>query len=259
MRVLAARRYAHNGKRPCPGPGARRRWLHQEVARERAPSGWADRPVTLDPSAVLVVAASDVVRRGLVASLRADLALDVLAESGSEDDALEVVAHQAIDVAVVAMSLTDRHGIEVCRGVLECSGTTQVVVAANHVRDADLLEAFEAGARGFVVLDTAPSVIVPAVLAVHSGGVFVDPAVAGRLVRLASKGRRVRGPHGLTVQEQRVLALLPQGLTNREIAQELSISPETVKTHLRRAFTKIGAVDRIQAADLARRAGLDRP
>jgi DNA-binding NarL/FixJ family response regulator len=89
-----------------------------------------------------------------------------------------------------------------------------------------------------------------------TGGVFLDPMIAGRLVRLATTGGRAKGPFGLTLQEMRVLELLPRGFTNKEIGRELGVSAQTVKSHLGSAMRKLQVRDRVEAAAMARETGL---
>jgi DNA-binding NarL/FixJ family response regulator len=119
-----------------------------------------------------------------------------------------------------------------------------------------MLRAFAAGAKGFLVKESDPEVLRQALRMVAAGNTFVDPQVAGKLVAVATKGRRARGPYGLTLQEMRVLELLPKGLSNREIGTELSVSVETVKTHVRNAMRKLQVGDRAEAAAIAIREGL---
>jgi DNA-binding NarL/FixJ family response regulator len=119
-----------------------------------------------------------------------------------------------------------------------------------------LIQAFAAGAKGFVMKESQPAVLRDAVRVVSQGETFTDPRVGAKLVALASRNRRAKGPFGLTIQEMRVVEQLPRGLTNREIGSELGIAEDTVKTHLRHALRKLNARDRVEAAAIALREGL---
>lgn len=121
--------------------------------------------------------------------------------------------------------------------------------------DAALLTVLAAGANGYLVEESEPRMLHCAARAVATGGTFVDPRVAASLVRIAMGGR-FAGPFGLTVQEVKVLGFLPGGLKNREIAQRIGVSENTVKTHLRNALRKLGARDRAEGAAVAVRLGL---
>jgi DNA-binding NarL/FixJ family response regulator len=95
-----------------------------------------------------------------------------------------------------------------------------------------------------------------AVRALGDGGTFVDPRTAARVVEMAIRSTRPHGPHGLTAQEMRILRMLPRGLTNREIAAQLRVSTETVKSHIRSIFRKLQVSDRVDAARIAVREGM---
>lgn len=112
------------------------------------------------------------------------------------------------------------------------------------------------GAHGLLVEPVSPRLVRQAVLVAVRGGTFVDPRVARDLVDLALTGQRSHGPYGLTVQQLRVLERLPQGLTNREIGDQLGVSDHTVKGHVREILRKLDAADRVEATVIARRRGL---
>lgn len=117
---------------------------------------------------------------------------------------------------------------------------------------AELLELLRAGIAGVMLLDGSPVMVLAATFAVASGGIWLDPcsAIAGELVVAAFRGSQLRGPWGLSVQQLRVLRHVAQGATNREVADRLGISPETVKDHLGEAMRAMGAYDRLHAAAL---------
>lgn len=147
-------------------------------------------------------------------------------------------------------------GTEACSEILRRRPDTRVVMLTSFASTGALVQAFSAGAKGFVMKESQPAVLRDAVRAVAQGDTFTDPRVGAKLVALASRNRRTKGPFGLTLQEMRVLELLPRGLTNREIGNELGITEDTVKTHLRHALRKLKARDRVEAAAIALREGL---
>lgn len=219
--------------------------------------GRRQRPHDTGPSVVRMAVAEprEIVRFGLAAALGVhdDLSLEVTADIGG---LRRLLATDEMDLVVVDLALgeLDQLGLPSDHGPDE---ECPVIVLATRVNDAQMLDVFRQGARGLVLVDTAPSVLPIAVWAVAAGGIFIDPGLAGTLVTIACKGQP--GSHGafnLTVQQQRVLARLPDGLTNREIGEELGISPNTVKAHLRKAMAKIGAHDRIDAGEIVVREGL---
>jgi len=131
-----------------------------------------------------------------------------------------------------------------------------LIVVARTVSDARLLAAFGAGVCGMVLHDSEPTTLRGAVFAVGAGGTYVDPHLTGRLLQMAQRGRRAaEDPLGLTVQERRVLRLAAEHLTNRQIADELGLSVNTVKDHLSSAYGKLGVSGREDAVRLVREHG----
>ena len=162
----------------------------------------------------------------------------------------------APDVVVVAHRLPGTSAVEVCELLHGTDRAPAVVVVAVAPRAVLLRRAIQAGALGFVVADSAPDVLRDAVRTVSTGRPFFDPAVGRLVVELVARTPAERRPYGLTRAQLDVVALLPKGLRNREIAAELGITENTVKTHLRHALRKLGVRDRAQAAALAVREGL---
>lgn len=202
-------------------------------------------PQTTD---VLVIAEGGVVRLGLQAILERADGLRVRV-AGSGGPAVEEALSQPPSVVV----MSNAHAPLLLRQHADAAPFVVVVDAPTDVMVVDL---FAAGARGLVLSESAPDHLADAVRDVRAGRVHIDPGAAHALVAAALTGRRGRGPYGLTPREQRVLELLTEGGTNRDIAEHLGISPETVKSHVRNLMTKLGAADRHHAVDTAREYGL---
>ena len=206
---------------------------------------------------ILVVDDHPVVREGVIAVLAGEPDFDVAGEATTPDEALRATRDLDPDIVVLDLRLgASGGGTELCTALRSMSPRVRVVVLTSYPTEATMLAAFEAGAGGFLVKDSDIDLLREAVRTVAGGGTFVDPRVAAKLVHVATKGRRTKGPFGLTLQEMRVLAALPRGLTNREIGLELGLSEETVKTHLRHAMSKLDVHDRTHAAAVAIREGL---
>ena len=210
---------------------------------------------------LLLAETQPMLRRGLSAVLvdpavAVDAAIDVVAEATAITDVHRHVNAGTVDVVLMDERLGGEDILGLVRTLARRRDHVRVVVLSGEPSDARMLAFLRAGAAGYVSKRSDVSVVYHAVLAASSGGTFIDPALAGRLVTLAARGTRVRGPHGLTVQEMRVLGLLADDLTNREIGASLGISPETVKSHLSSALDKIGASDRVEGAEIVRREGL---
>ncbi len=205
---------------------------------------------------ILIVDDHPLVREGLMAVLKGEPDFSVVADLGSAEEAVAQVRQLRPDVAILDVRLPGMSGIEATPVLLGACPGLAVVVLTSAPNAGTVRNAFSAGARGLVVKESAPAVLRQAVRAVAGGHTFVDPEVAGKLVDLATTRRRANGPFGLTGQEMQVLSLLPRGLMNREIADELGISEHTVKSHLRNATRKLGVRDRAQAAAVVVRQGL---
>ena len=197
-----------------------------------------------------------VVREGLTTVMRDEPDFLVVGQAGSGEQALREVEKSRPDVVLIDQRLPGISGTQACEQIVKRVPGTRVIILSSFPHEGSMLAAFSAGARGFLLKESEPSVFRYAVRTVASGGTFTDPHVAGRLVALATNRRRVKGPYGLSVQEMRVVEMLPRGMTNREIAGELGLSPDTIKTHLRNAMRKMGAKDRVEAAGIALKEGL---
>lgn len=197
-----------------------------------------------------------VVRQGIADVLSDEPDFTIVGEATSGEQLLREAGRLQPDVAVVDVQLPGIDGYEACEQLRRRHPRVRVVILTTHTNERALLAAFTAGARGFAVKSSTPDVIRQAVRSVAAGGTFIDPSVAHRLVALATKGRTGKGPHNLTLAEMRVLELLPEGGRNRDIADALCVSEQTVKTHVSHVLTKLGARDRAHAAAIAMREGL---
>jgi DNA-binding NarL/FixJ family response regulator len=205
---------------------------------------------------VLIVDDHPVVREGIVAILGDDPDIQVIGQAGSGEEALEKVTTTRPDVVVMDSRLPGISGAEACLEMARRQPSARVIIVTSFPNEGAMMAAFDAQARGFLLKGSEPIVIRQAVRTVADGGTYTDPRLAARLVALATRGRRAKGPFDLTLQEMRVVELLPRGMTNREIGTVLGVSEHTVKTHLYNAMHKLGAKDRAEAAAIALREGL---
>jgi DNA-binding NarL/FixJ family response regulator len=206
-----------------------------------------DRPVR-----VLVADDHPVVRAGLVAMLSAEPGLEVVGEAASGEEAVLLAARHRPAVVLTDLRMPGSGGLAAIRRITAEMPGVCVVVLTTYDSDGDILPAVEAGAAGYLLKDTPRAGLVDAIFAAARGETVLAPAVAGRLVT------RLRGPQpeALSVRETAVLAAAARGLTNIQIGRELFISEATVKTHLLRAYTKLGVSSRTAAVIKAIEAGL---
>jgi DNA-binding NarL/FixJ family response regulator len=184
---------------------------------------------------------------------------EVLAEHGIEvtgrardgDEALTKIETRKPDVAVVDLRMPRLSGVEIARRATRSSPDTGVIVYTAYGERALLTEALDAGARGFVLKEAPLDDLVRAVESVASGNMYVDPVLAGVLATTATAALPA-----LTQRELDVLRLLADGHSNEAIGKLLFISPETVRTHIRKAMDKLDADTRTQAVAKALRQSL---
>ncbi|MET1005607.1 MAG: response regulator transcription factor [Propionibacteriaceae bacterium] len=216
---------------------------------------------------VLVAEDQALVRAGIVMLLRAAPDLDVVAEAVNGQEAVELTHRHTPDVVVMDVRMPVLDGVTATRVLCadrpssSTAPLVKVLVLTTFDDDADVYGALVAGATGYLLKHAAPRDLVSAVRAIAAGDAWIDPAVAGRVIRALAEVPRVadRVPElvaRLTPREREVLVLMAAGLSNAEIAERLVVGVGTVKTHVSRALMKTATRDRAQAIALAYRCGL---
>jgi two-component system response regulator DevR len=194
----------------------------------------------------------EVVRRGLRDLLERESDIEVVGESGSALDAEHRIPALRPHVAVLDARLPDGSGIDVCREIRSVDPTIQALILTSYEDDEALFAAIMAGAAGYVLKQIKGTDLVDAVRRVAAGQSLLDPAVTARVL-----DRIRRGPEQpdelkrLTDQERRILSLVAEGLTNREIAERMFLSEKTIKNYVSSLLAKLGMERRTQAAVLA--------
>jgi DNA-binding NarL/FixJ family response regulator len=178
--------------------------------------------------------------------------ITVTASTSDGDEALRKIELTRPTVAVLDARMPRRSGIDVLKELAATGSPTRVILYTGFGDDALLSEALDAGVGGMLDKDAPLDDLVRAIRVVADGGTYVDPAAAAALIE---QRRRARG-QVLTQREREVLRLLADGMTNEAMGAELSISPQTVRTHVQKAMEKLGAQTRVQAVATALREGL---
>jgi DNA-binding NarL/FixJ family response regulator len=202
-----------------------------------------------DRISVFLLDDHEIVRRGLRDLLTAESDIDVIGEAGTMTSALARIPVLRPDVALLDVRLPDGDGVSVCREVRSKVPATACLILTSYGDDQALLGAIMAGAAGYVLKQTCGSDLVGAVRTVAAGQSTLD-AYAARFVMERVRDRMVSiDPlSSLTEQETRVLDLIGEGLTNRQIAEHMSLSEKTVKNYVASLLTKLGMHRRAQAA-----------
>lgn len=203
-------------------------------------------------TAVLLVDDHPVVRRGLRAVLETEPGLHVVGEADTGAQAIERTRMLTPDVVLCDLRLGDgADGIHTTAALRRLRPAPAVIILTTSDHDADVRDALEAGAAGYLLKDAAPQMIVHAIRAAASGEIFLAPDVAARVL----DGVRTPLPR-LTTRESDVLRLLSTGSANREIARSLGVTRATVKSHLESIFDKLDVDSRSRAIRRARELGL---
>jgi two-component system, NarL family, nitrate/nitrite response regulator NarL len=183
--------------------------------------------------------------------------MEVVARCGDGEAALRAAREHRPDVLVLDLRMPRLGGMEVLRRVAGEAPGVRVVVLAGELDEEGLLEAVRLGARGVVLKDAGPDVLVRCVRTVHEGGQWLDSQIAGRALErlLARETARQRVAAVLTPREVELVELVSQGLRNKEVAARLGISEGTVKIHLHRIYDKLGVGSRVGLANHVRDKG----
>jgi DNA-binding NarL/FixJ family response regulator len=194
----------------------------------------------------------EVVRRGLKDLLESDGDIEVVGESGSAAEATRRIPALRPDVAVLDARLPDGSGIDVCREIRSREPKTSALILTSYDDDEALFAAIMAGASGYVLKQIRGNDLVDAVRRVASGQSLLDPAVTQQVLDRLRRGPEVDDALApLTEQERRLLELIGQGLTNRQIAEQMFLAEKTIKNYVSNLLAKLGLERRTQAAVFA--------
>jgi len=205
---------------------------------------------------VLIADDHSVVRKGIRALLETEPGIRVVGEAEDGEDALHKALALRPDVILMDLVMPKLDGVKATHEVRERLPTAKVLVLTSFAEDRRIRAAIEAGALGYLLKDSSPQDLVRAIREVARGGSALHPKVAQRLIRQLQGPREESVREGLTERETRVLKLIARGLSNREVARELSISEPTVRTHVSNILRKLHLKSRTQAALYALKEGL---
>ncbi len=198
---------------------------------------------------VFLVDDHEVVRRGLRELLEAEDDIEVVGDAATAGMALAGIASSSPDVAVLDVRLPDGNGVEVCREVRARDPKIACLMLTSFGDDEALFDAIMAGASGYLLKDIRGNDLIDAVRRVASGDSLLDPSVTGKVLERLRKGDE-EDPRlaSLSDQERRILALIAEGLTNRQIAERMHLAEKTVKNYVSNLLAKLGMQRRTEAA-----------
>lgn len=196
----------------------------------------------------------EVVRRGLAELLGLETDLEVVGEAGSAAEALHRIPAARPDVAVLDVRLPDGTGVEVCREVRSSMPDVRCLMLTSYADDEALFDAIMAGASGYVLKDIRGNDLVEAIRAVAGGKSLLDPVATQRVLERLRDGQKTDDRlEALTDQERRILDLIGEGLTNRQIGERMHLAEKTVKNYVSSLLAKLGMERRTQAAAFSAR------
>ncbi|MBD9724128.1 response regulator [Streptomyces caniscabiei] len=218
----------------------------------------SEQPGPDSPIRVFLLDDHEVVRRGVRDLLNDEPDISVIGEAGTVEQALVRVPALRPQVAVLDVRLPDGDGITVCRELRSRMPDLACLMLTSFDDEEALLDSIMAGASGYVLKQIRGSDLVSAVRTVAAGQSLLDPSATARLMaRLRQGPQEEQAPEalpGLTAREREILALIGEGLTNRQIGGRLFLAEKTVKNHISRLLAKLGVERRVQAAVIATQA-----
>ena len=205
-----------------------------------------------EPIKVFLCDDHEVVRRGVKDMLEAEGDITVIGEASSVAEAIARVPALRPQVAVLDVRLPDGSGVTACRELKSSMPELACLMLTSFADDEAMLDAIMAGAQGFVLKQIRGSDLVGAVRTVAAGGSLLDPTATRRVMdRLRSHGETQNRLSGLSDQERKVLDLIGEGLTNRQIGERMFLAEKTIKNYVSNVLAKLGLERRTQAAVLA--------
>jgi DNA-binding NarL/FixJ family response regulator len=192
-----------------------------------------------------------VVLVGLRTVLHDNQGITVVGEAGSKADAVRAVKRLKPDIVLMDVRLPDGSGIEACRNILASHPTTRVIFLTSYTDIETTLAAVLAGAQGYVLKNIDSGLLIRSIRTVSNGQSLLSPALIQQALNWVKAGSAQAGPvrtQSLAPQEERILALVAEGLTNKEIAATMQLSDKTVKNYLANMFQKLQISRRAQAA-----------
>jgi two-component system NarL family response regulator len=207
---------------------------------------------------IIVVDDHEIVREGLKTILRSDPEFEVVAESGTADELLDIVERTNPDVVLLDARLPGISGAEACRRLTASHPDIPVLIISTYSDQQLVEECIQAGARGYVVKDIERFSLRDSIRAVHGGAGAVSPTIAAAVLdrlRVIPAAPEPTPSMPLSETQLGIVRLIAQGLTNREIAEQLHLSENTIKSHIQEIFRKLDVGNRVAAALRASEAG----
>jgi DNA-binding NarL/FixJ family response regulator len=212
----------------------------------------------IKPLRIIIADDHPVVRRGLSQFFAEEAEMEVIAECADGESALQALERMTPDVLILDLRMPAVDGLEVLRRMRQRGTAVPTVILAGNISDDQVVEAMRLGARGVVLKEMAPSLLIQCVRKVATGGVWLEKEAVGRSLEKMLNAEESRGQvrEILTPREIEITRMVARGLGNREVGELLFITEGTVKTHLHTIYEKLGIKSRLQLANYAQEKGL---
>ena len=201
---------------------------------------------------VVIVEDHELMRDGIRSTVEAEERFTVIGEASDGREAIEVVKKLNPEVVIMDIGLPTLDGIEATRQIKELLPQIRIIMLTSHSNDNEVFAAFSSGAQGYCLKESASKLLKTALASVADGAVWFDPHIAGSVVTVFTQAKQSntteKFENPLSEREIDVLKLVVEGLSNREIAQKLTISAATVRTHVEHILEKLRVSGRTQAA-----------
>lgn len=205
------------------------------------------------PTRVFLLDDHEVVRRGLRELLESEYDLVVVGEAGTAEEAYRRIPATSPDIAVLDVRLPDGDGVEVCREIRSSHPEIACLILTSYADDEALFSAIMAGAAGYVLKQVRGTDLVDGIRRVARGESLLDPRVTARVLERVRRNDEPEELASLTNQERRILDLIAEGLTNRQIGERMYLAEKTVKNYVSNLLAKLGMSRRTEAAVYAAR------
>jgi two-component system response regulator DevR len=218
--------------------------------------------IMASPVRILIVDDSPIVRLGLRSALEDHPEITIVAETGTAADAINAIRAHKPALVLLDLHLPDQSGLQACAEIMKIAPHTKVLILTSSADERNVQRAIAAGAQGYLLKENEASALAAAILHVAAGRSVLDPSLTDQVVKLVKNRPGMSGVERmktLSYQEERVVALLAQGLTNKEIGDRLNLTEKTVKNYLATIFDKLGISRRSQAAALYVEANASKP
>ena len=205
------------------------------------------------PIRVLLIDDSPIIRLGLRTALEDYSDINIVGEAANAADGVAAVVLHKPDVVLLDLHLPDKSGFHACRELLKLRPQTRVLILTSNSNERNVQEAMSAGAQGYLLKDNDGAALAAGLRSVATGSAVLDPSMAGQVLNLVKRRPELSAAeklNQLSFQERRVVALLAEGMTNKQIGEQMGLTEKTVKKYLATIFTKLNIDRRTQAVAL---------